>query len=193
MSDRTQYSMARLRKVYPIDEFWSHVDKTGGPDRLRWEPGEPCDGDGSPCWIWLGFTKRGYGHVWDGQSKRTLMAHRVARELENGPIPPGMCVLHWCDHRACVNPDHLYLGTMLDMVLKRDARGHHGYRTHPERWARGSRSGNAKLNEEQVREIRRLRQAGMGTKELAQKFNVHGSAIRGICDPNSMKWKHVNG
>jgi HNH endonuclease len=170
-----------------LDKFWSHVDKTGGPERLRWEPGEPCHGDGSPCWIWLRSKskKSGCGLTRVGD-QRGLLAYRVAWELENGPIPPRMCVLHWCDHPVCVNPEHLYLGMMRDVVLKRDARGHHGFQTHPERY-RGS--GNAKLTEETVREIRRLHRTGMLQAELKRKFNISDNCVSNIC--NGISYKHV--
>jgi hypothetical protein len=163
-----------------LDEFWLHVDKTGGPERLRWETGEPCHGDGSPCWMWLRAIRNGYGRC-----GRRNLAHRVAWELENGPIPPKMTVLHWCDHPACVNPDHLYLGTQADVVLKRDARGHHGSRTHPEKYAHCA----AKLTEEYVREIRRLHRTGMRQMELMWKYNVSDGTISRIC--NGVAWRHV--
>lgn len=41
-----------------------------------------------------------------------LMAHRVAYELRNGPIPEGQQVHHTCEHKWCVNPDHLSLTTL---------------------------------------------------------------------------------
>lgn len=54
------------------------------------------------CWLWEGvLDKDGYGLL------RNLRAHRVAYELERGPIPPGLDLDHLCRSRACVNPAHL--------------------------------------------------------------------------------------
>lgn len=44
-------------------------------------------------------------------------------EQANGPIPKGMCVLHRCDVRHCVNPNHLWLGTQRENIADRDAKG----------------------------------------------------------------------
>lgn len=78
------------------------------------------------CMIWKGYTNKGGYGVKTFQRKHKLL-HRVAWEWANGPIPDGANVLHRCDKPACVNPEHLFLGTqadnMRDMYQKGRSRG----------------------------------------------------------------------
>lgn len=120
--------------------------------------------DASGCHLWTGAKDRkGYGRF------DQRLAHRFSWELEHGPIPDGLCVLHRCDVPACVNTSHLFLGThvdnMADMAAKR-------------RSAVGERNGRARLTDAQVLEIRhQYATLGVTQRYLAEQFGCTQSQI----------------
>lgn len=79
----------------------------------------------SGCWLWTGSkrSEMGYGNV--KIASRSFAAHRVSWEIVYGPIPPQLKVLHQCDVPACVNPDHLFLGTDKDNHQDKVSKGRH--------------------------------------------------------------------
>ena len=74
------------------------------------------------CWIWSGAKyKNGYG--WIKAFGKPVSAHRLSYELHSGPIPDGMEILHSCDNKSCVNPDHLRVGTHAENMREAADRG----------------------------------------------------------------------
>ena len=94
--------------------------------------------DSSGCWLWTGaIYASGYGQFYNGADTRAgakgahmELAHRVAYKLRYGEIPEGMLVLHTCDVRHCVNPDHLFLGTHKDNTQDMIKKGRAKFQKH---------------------------------------------------------------
>lgn len=152
------------------ERFWSYVNKT------------------EACWLWTGGRighcgDQYYGGFAPNGSGSTRGAHRYSWELHYGAIPVGLCVLHRCDQPRCVNPEHLFLGTKRDNNRDMAAKG---------RNARGVQAGRAKLNDDAIREIRRLHALGQpakGKRGLARQFGVSSTLIQHIV--HRRNWTHV--
>lgn len=164
------------KKIDPIKRFWSHVDKDGPIPSHCQELG--------PCWVWTGATKgkMKYGCFGKDSVGTTTMTHRFSWEIHNGKIADSVCVLHRCDVGRCVNPAHLFLGTIADNNKDRATKNRSNA-------PRGERHFLAKLTAEKVLEIR---ETFDGTAAccytLASKHNVSDGTIRAIIKRRSWAW-----
>lgn len=143
------------------ERFWANVE--------RLSPAE--------CWVWTGLRVSGYGQIRAGNKQKG--AHRISYEWAKGPIPPGMFVMHSCDNPACVNPNHLSVGTPGDNSRDAAAKG---------RMARGKRHGMARLTEEYVREIKASPRRRSSVTYFANKFGVGRDSIYSVYWGETWKW-----
>lgn len=169
--------------------FESRIDRSSGPDA---------------CWPWMrGCNAGGYGQF--SVNGRDQGAHRIAYELENGPVLDDLCVLHRCDNPSCCNPRHLFVGTRADNNRDREAKGrsyrpvcpleklsrgdqHYARRT-PGKLARGEKHGRTPLTAKDVCAIRKRAAAGETQAALAREYNVSANAVNKIVRRKS--WSHI--
>lgn len=129
------------------------------------------------CWPWpRAKSKQGYGYLRHGG--QIYGAHRVAYTTTNPDTSIiGLHVCHRCDEPRCCNPDHLFAGTAMDNQMDARRKG---------RSARGSRIGNAKLTEDQVRDIRSIDERFL--KAFAPLYDVTLATLKDIRARRT--WKH---
>ena len=145
-----------------LRRFWSHVNKT------------------DTCWLWTGGRQTsGYGAIFTGSNNSR--AHRISWVIHRGPIPKGMYVLHHCDVKLCIRPDHLFIGDADTNAI--DARDKH-------RHSHGSKHGMASITEADVYTIWNYLASGNFTqRNIARRFGISPSAISDIIAGRT--WSHV--
>lgn len=167
--------------IYDIQRFWSRVQFSEG------------------CWEWQGHVTEGYGSI--KIDTHHVKTHRLSWLIHFGQIPAGLFVCHHCDNKRCVRPDHLFLGTAADNGADMRRKGRaptgtlNGAYTKPEQRRQGESHGNAKLNDDAIRLIRReYVPVGPGKRNptsqvLANMFGIGHDYVRQIALRRS--WKHV--
>ena len=136
--------------------FWAKVDKASVDD----------------CWEWTGsLDGSGYGRF-KIASYHQARAHRVALIASSLEEPPGMLVLHHCDNRKCVNPEHLYFGTVQDNANDKVRRGRCVSGDHS-----GFKNANSKLDEKQLALVVIRLQDGWSNKQIAADLPITHSMV----------------
>jgi len=150
-----------------------------------------CIVDDNDCWVWTGYKNhKGYGRVAyyiNGKTIR-LGAHRLSYLLHTGEDPGSLCVCHKCDNPSCINPQHLFLGTIGDN--NRDAFRKGRNKTIGQHRLDGEHNSNAKYTKEIVREIRSLYKNGWTINQLVEKFDGSRGGIYAIV--NRINWANVD-
>ena len=145
----------------PSIRFWRKVDKRGPDD----------------CWNWTAAKNHaGYGIFCFGGRSTSGLAHRFSYELRYGKIEEGLFCLHKCDNPACVNPNHIYLGTHIENARDRVIRGRSCQ-------DKGEKNPFHKLTQAQVDEIRASYVYGskdFGTIALSKKYGVVHQTIHNV-------------
>ena len=143
--------------------FWQRVDQ------------------GSSCWEWrAGKNGVGYGIFYVNGSG--LLAHRISYALMFGLIDKSLCVCHKCDNPACVNPEHLFLGTRGDNNRDSVAKGRANR-------PKGQDAPNSALKEGEVRLIFRLLTTGnKNPYHIAPMFSISPRAVYSIREGRCWNW-----
>jgi hypothetical protein len=136
------------------------------------------------CIDWIAAkSSSGYGFKFD---HKDVGAHRMAWLLTHGEIPIGKiphdnCILHKCDNKSCVNPDHLILGSQKENMLDKVSK---------DRQLKGQKHGNSKLTEFDVKCIRLLYSTGEYLmRELGFTYGVDKSMVNLIVKRKN--WSHI--
>lgn len=127
------------------------------------------------CWLWKGtINKGGYGNY------NTKSVHRLIYEKYKGPIPNGLFVLHTCDVRSYVRPDHLFLGTNQDNMDDMKIKGRSPNNL-------GEKNPFSKLTEKQVLEIKQ--KGHVPRKNLSLEYGVSEATIKSI--RSGRNWSYI--
>lgn len=133
------------------------------------------------CRLWTGAQQKGYGSLkWEG---RHAGAHRLAWQIEKGPIPDGLLVCHNCpsgDNPLCINVDHLWLGTDATNAADRDRKGRLVVPPGRFVWPK-------KLTQEKARAV--FNAIGKHT-DIAQSFGVTRVTVSMI--KRKKTWRHIH-
>lgn len=155
-----------------------HPKRSTPPEVRFWDKVKKSDG----CWKWIGARDaQGYGIIRLGKESgfKNSHAHRLSWMIHFGEIGDA-CVLHKCDNPECVNPNHLFLGTLAENSADMAQKG---------RACRGERHPLARLNAEKVHGIRQAAGSGLNQFQIARIFSISQPTVSSVLLRKT--WRHV--
>jgi hypothetical protein len=179
-----------------IAQNWSaleqgfHMKFSGKTENERFDE-KVAIGDVGECWNWTGsLDKDGYGMFRSAIGNR---AHRFAYQRAFGEIPKGegfhgTCICHRCDNPACVNPDHLFAGTMADNMADMKRKGRARHPVGGKGSVKGSSAHPIKLTAEKAAAIAN---SSLSHRQLGAIYGVDRTMIYQI--KNGKAWSAVTG
>jgi len=152
------------------------------------------------CWEWKGkISKNGYGWI------RNMLAHRCSYEIFKGEIESGKSVCHICDNRKCINPDHLWVGTIKENMQDAKQKGRLADQTgrkHTEETllklknrrfknprAQGEKHWNSKLTKQDVIDIKDKLNQKIKLKDIASQYDIDRSHLSRLS--RGLAWGHI--
>lgn len=150
------------------ERFWKKVDKKSEEE----------------CWFWnASKNQHGYGLIGKKTDSgwKPIPAHRLSYKINCGEIETGNVVMHSCDNRSCVNPNHLSQGSYQENTQDMLEKGRDNY-------AKGENA-NSKLKRKEVIDIKE-RSFEESFRSIAEEYDVSTSTIYDI--KNNLTWTHID-
>lgn len=176
---------------------WGHINSKTLNQRF-WEKVEKTKG----CWIWEATTfKNGYGRFFVPKEEGGYsagLAHRVSWSFKDDTLTKKDTLLHTCDTKLCVRNDEEGTYEVNGIILPRWGHLVKGKTAHNladmrqkgrANDARGIDNGLHIFTEDEVREIRKLNQGGLGKRKIAAMYDCAENTIH--CIVRYKTWKHI--
>ena len=123
------------------------------------------------------FGAQGYPTI--NRYGKTWRISRYLFHLNNEQIAPGHIIMHKCDTPACINKEHLMIGTIADNNRDRANKGRNGDQ-------RGMKCYNARLTDNDVTNIFTSK---VSAKSIAKEYKIHVDHVYAI--RNGRRWGHI--
>jgi hypothetical protein len=141
------------------------------------------------CWLWQQSIKTTGQPQATIQGKNTLVARWVMEHL--GHNIKGVCVYQKCGNNLCLNPNHLNTqskGNVLKTAYQKGLRN--GVMNYSSRLQHSINCGWAKLDWDQVGQIRAKLASGQTQKTVAEEFKLHPKTVYKIAANRTWKTNH---